>query len=427
MPLRSGSLANLGAAVLLGAVGFLCVALGRWQWHRAAESRETAARFAVTADLAPLTSAPPDFEGQRYRRLRLHGEYVPERQFLLDNIVEDGRAGYEVLTPFRPSDGGRWLLVNRGWLPANPDRRVLPEVAVDSGERDVEGRIDRLPRPGLTLGGGAAGMKTEALTVLSYPTAAELAERLGRPVYPYQLLLDARESVGFAREWRPAGLGPERHLAYAGQWWLFACGAVGAAVALVWRASEEADMKYKSIILWLIGLACIGPFVLAAILYYGPWQHSALPTLPGVRELVQPPVALPPAWFDEPAASPAVRYRWSLIYARIAACDQQCVADLERLRQVHLALGSEVDRVRRVYLYTGDEPQFPDDRQLLVRRLDDDRGAPVLGLLGEDRLRAGRVYIADPSGNLVVSYPPSAEQKELLRDLQRLLAVSRTG
>ena len=186
-------------------------------------------------------------------------------------------------------------------------------------------------------------------------------------------------------------------------------------------------MKYKSVVLWLIGLACIGPFVLAAILYYGPWQRSVLPTLPGVRELVQPPIALPPGWFDGPSTAADDRYRWSLIYARIAACDRQCVADLERLKQVHLALGRDVERVRRVYLYTGDEPHLPDERQLIVRRLDDERGAPVLGLLGEDRLRAGRVYIADPSGNVVVSYPPSAEQKELLRDLQRLLAVSRTG
>jgi len=39
-------------------------------------------------------------------------------------------------------------------------------------------------------------------------------------------------------------------------------------------------------------------------------------------------------------------------------------------------------------------------------------------------LRAGRVYLADPRGNLVASYPPDVEQKELLRDLKRLLAGS---
>ena len=185
-------------------------------------------------------------------------------------------------------------------------------------------------------------------------------------------------------------------------------------------------MKHNSWVLWLIGVACVGPVVLAAILYYGPWSRPPLPSLPGVRELVQPPIALPPSWFDEAEVGAAGRrYRWSLIYARIAACDQQCVEDLGRLRQVQLALGRDVDRVRRVYLYTGPDPQLSDDR-LLLRRLDDQLGAPVLALLGEDRLRAGRVYIADPKGNLVVSYPASAEQKELLRDLQRLLAVSGT-
>ena len=60
-------------------------------------------------------------------------------------------------------------------------------------------------------------------------------------------------------------------------------------------------------------------------------------------------------------------------------------------------------------------------------RLDDDRGAPLLRLLGEDRIQDGRIYICDPLGNLVLSYPADVEQKELLRDLQRLLDVSGIG
>ena len=40
-------------------------------------------------------------------------------------------------------------------------------------------------------------------------------------VEPRQLLLDASEPQGFARDWRSAsaGFGPERHLSYAVQWW----------------------------------------------------------------------------------------------------------------------------------------------------------------------------------------------------------------
>ena len=235
MSLRYPSPANLAAALLLMAVGTLCLALARWQWHRAGESRAGVALFAAGAELPSLTSAPSELDGLRYRRLRLSGHYVPEQQFLLDNMVEDGRAGYEVLTPFRLEDGGPWLLVNRGWLPANPDRRVLPEVDVSTEQRAVVGRLDRLPRSGLKLGGDGDSKQTDAVAVLSYPTADELAERLGHAVRAYQILLDGGEPDGFGRAWRASGMGPERHLAYAGQWVLFACVAVVAGIAIVWR------------------------------------------------------------------------------------------------------------------------------------------------------------------------------------------------
>jgi hypothetical protein len=34
------------------------------------------------------------------------------------------------------------------------------------------------------------------------------------------------------------------------------------------------------------------------------------------------------------------------------------------------------------------------------------------------------VLVADPRGEVILSYPPDVEQKELLRDLERLLAGS---
>jgi len=37
----------------------------------------------------------------------------------------------------------------------------------------------------------------------------------------------------------------------------------------------------------------------------------------------------------------------------------------------------------------------------------------------------GRIYIADPQGSVILGYPADVEQKELLRDLKRLLAGSR--
>ncbi|HEY8520418.1 MAG TPA: SURF1 family protein [Gammaproteobacteria bacterium] len=223
----------LALAVAAALLAVLCASLGRWQLERADENRALRDRFAAAADEPPLEAVPeaPDAE-LRYRRLEIRGRYVPDRQFLLDNRVHDGRAGYEVLTPFRPEHGGPWLLVNRGWMAANPDRRVLPDVAVDGHPRSVAGRLDDYPRLGLRLGDDEGAPPDEAVQVLVFPTRESLEARLGRPLAAFQLLLDPGEPDGFVRDWRPGGVQPETNLTYAVQWFLFAAAAgVGTAAA----------------------------------------------------------------------------------------------------------------------------------------------------------------------------------------------------
>jgi surfeit locus 1 family protein len=230
------------ARMLVAIVGLVSIAavlasLGAWQLRRAAESRILGEHFASSAEDPALGRAPDAVTDElRFRRLRVRGSYAPGKQFLLDNRVHEGIAGYEVLTPLRLADDHRWLLVNRGWVPVGPDRSALPDVAVDAGPREVTGRIERLPRPGMKL--GAAPAAAGAVAVVLYPTPAELAVALGEPLLDYALLLDGEAADGYVRDWRAPGLAIERHLAYAGQWLLLAIGAFGAGVAIAIRASR---------------------------------------------------------------------------------------------------------------------------------------------------------------------------------------------
>jgi hypothetical protein len=176
-------------------------------------------------------------------------------------------------------------------------------------------------------------------------------------------------------------------------------------------------VRHKSLIPWLIALACFGPFGLAMLLYYGPRDVVWLPQLPGKRELLEAPVALPAAWLGgDPGA-----YRWSLIYARMAPCDQQCTRELTRLLQVRQALGKDQEHVQRAVWYTGDAPGLADP-ELKIQRLDEPLGREIAAALGPERIGSGRVFVADPRGDVILSYPVDVEQKELLRDLKRLLA-----
>lgn len=237
MTTRTGTARAFAGVAGLAAIGVLCAAAGVWQLERAAASEAALAQFSSGGAESVLERPPAELDEEaRFRRLEVRGAYVGEPQFLLDNMLHDGAAGYHVLTALRLPGVRERLLVNRGWVATGEDRRVLPEIGVGGEPRTVSGRLERLPRPGLRLGeaGGEAG-SAAPVVVLQYPTAAELARLLGEPVFDYQLLLDAAAADGFVRDWRAPVLSPGRHLGYAGQWAVFSAGAFAAALVLAVR------------------------------------------------------------------------------------------------------------------------------------------------------------------------------------------------
>jgi surfeit locus 1 family protein len=232
---NSGTASTYAAIFGLLALAALFTSLGTWQLRRAETSRATLAQFASGTAGAMLASLPLELDADaRFRRVELSGEYVAEPQFLLDNMLHEGAAGYHVLTALRVPGVQQRVLVNRGWVPAGVDRSVLPDVAVNAGTRTVPGTLERLPRPGLRLGEQPAD-RGAAAVVLQYPQAAELARRLGAPVFDYQVLLDRGADDGYVRDWRAPGIAPERHMSYAGQWLALAVGSLAAAIVMAVR------------------------------------------------------------------------------------------------------------------------------------------------------------------------------------------------
>jgi surfeit locus 1 family protein len=220
---------------LLTVAAVVCfVQLGRWQWHRAEGKRALAAAFNAGNAAAQELGDRGTAALARYTPVRVHGNYDGAHQFLLENMSHDGQPGYQVLTPLRLGDG-RVLLVNRGWLPLTQSRREPPAVAIDDAGVAPAGRLDALPVPGIALGRlpPPAGPQWPKLT--SFPTMSDLSSALGQPLEVQQLLLNADEPHGYLRDWHISGIGPERHIAYAVQWWGFAALALGLYARLNWQ------------------------------------------------------------------------------------------------------------------------------------------------------------------------------------------------
>jgi surfeit locus 1 family protein len=204
----------------------LFVNLGRWQWNKGDLRAREAAEFARGAGQAePLADRALE-QVPRFQRVTVRGTLDPAHQFLLDNRTNEGRPGYEVLTPLH-REGHDTILVDRGWVPFSGYRERLPEVSF-AADRDVviTGRVDELPVEGLASGHAGPDEKAPWPKVTSYPTAVELAQALGRHVESRIVLLDANEPNGYVREWQPPGLTADRHWSYGVQWYAFAVLAV---------------------------------------------------------------------------------------------------------------------------------------------------------------------------------------------------------
>lgn len=183
----------------------------------------------------------------------------------------------------------------------------------------------------------------------------------------------------------------------------------------------------------LIGLVCLGPFALALVLYFGPFDEQVLPVVGNPeRELLAdrrlPAIELESA-AGERVEAPWARDRWALLFVKRLPCETACREALERLEQVHDALGADRHRMQRGLLYAGGTAPAVDDAALLRGRLEPARAGQWHALFGDALAAgaAGRFFVADPLGNLVVAYPAGADRRGMLEDLERLLDVSRIG
>jgi surfeit locus 1 family protein len=203
----------------------LLLVLGVWQLNRAEEKREILKLQAQRQTAEPLllsATLTENTETLLYKPIRAIGHYDSDHQYLLDNQVNKGRAGYFVLTPFLLKNENLAVLVNRGWLPLGKSRSDLPDVNIDASEIELTGRINHFPKLGLTLAGAEIPNKSWP-AVVQVVDAKELAKHLGYPLFDFQIELDKAAANGYLREWQHTPyMTPEKHIGYAVQWFLLA-------------------------------------------------------------------------------------------------------------------------------------------------------------------------------------------------------------
>jgi cytochrome oxidase assembly protein ShyY1 len=174
------------------------------------------------------------------------GVFQPKEQLLVRNREVNDSPALLVLTPLR-TDAGPTLLVVRGWVPVTRSAGASPHVAAPpTGRVSLTARVFPSEPMG-TTGAPPAGQ----LNRLNVPS---IARQLGVPTYGgYAALISA--SAGSKLQQLPppdmsnptGGAFELQHLAYVGQWFLFAIIAMGAPFLLARIEHSRGEQPVREI------------------------------------------------------------------------------------------------------------------------------------------------------------------------------------
>lgn len=190
-------------------------------------------------------------------------------------------------------------------------------------------------------------------------------------------------------------------------------------------ANTLPDQRQGRLMLALIvGLLAL-PFAIGASLYFGGWQP---PRISPYGHLFNPPRTLSEPTLHPKGASFGARLtgknaeKWKLVLHVRGPCAAECLARIDEMRRIHVALYKNMSRLSRVVL----TDQSNDPALLALREAQPDL---ILQAAQADELAdiADSLLLVDPLDQLVMTYSADASPQGVRADLERLLKYAWTG
>lgn len=211
----------------------LLIQLGFWQCHRADEKQSILKQYHQMIKRPELMWKSGDFEPEAFQKVSVKGTLLQSR-FYLDNQFFEHRIGYDVLFPVQLKDDSI-LMVDAGWVMASAQRQILPRPEINA-QKIWEGQVYVPSTHPIQLGSFIDHQQNQ-IYVIEFIDFAELEKILKHPIHHWVLRLNPETDNVFQRKWPIINVAPQRHKAYALQWFGMAL-VVG--VIFLWRVIHHA-------------------------------------------------------------------------------------------------------------------------------------------------------------------------------------------
>lgn len=216
---------NLWLLVVFLLLQTLLNELGFWQLQRAKEKQALLLKL-EQGNLSRLTSLSDisSREIAQFQAVELEVETLLEPVFLLENQLNNKQHGYHVFNLVEEKTSQKILLVNRGWIAMQGNRDETPSIDWPATNWKVSGRLYPIAEK-VPFSENSAVEKLPAMIrapLLDQVILEELEKLYGRQLQTYLLRLDANNDAAFDTNWLWINMPPEKHLAYAFQWFALA-------------------------------------------------------------------------------------------------------------------------------------------------------------------------------------------------------------
>jgi len=130
----------------------------------------------------------------------------------------------------------------------------------------------------------------------------------------------------------------------------------------------------------------------------------------------------------------SLRGKWIMFSVGSSDCKASCQDNLYKIRQIKTALAAEHKRVKKAFFLTDVKAidsfneLLKDYRDMHVIIPSGSNYKDYLSPLSVDgKTIEDGIFVIDPLGNYMMSFPKDAEAKKILKDMERLLKISKIG
>ena len=219
--------------VTLTAFVILCK-LGLWQLERAEQKRQLLTKYQTRSILNADSFdalASKSLEALDGREVNVSLIRDDETIWLVDNKIHQGQVGYSVVVPATIEGTRQRVLVDLGWWSAPTSRADLPSISLPT----------RLPTQGVIK-----STQFEAFLLGESKPTSQWPKRIQslkaaidfdytEPVLPVVIFAESDTVPGHPQLYKPVVMPPEKHEAYALQWFLLALFSIGVFAAASYK------------------------------------------------------------------------------------------------------------------------------------------------------------------------------------------------